>query len=54
MSILWSRFTALNAVIAAAVAEVAYEEKLARKKRPQDLLASIKSQMFVPNYPSYA
>jgi malate dehydrogenase (oxaloacetate-decarboxylating)(NADP+) len=48
-----TRIQEVSAVIATAVAEVAYEEKLARKKRPKDLLAFIKSQMFVPHYTSY-
>lgn len=48
-----TRIQEVSAVIAAAVAEVAYEEKLARKKRPKDLLAFIKSLMFVPHYTSY-
>lgn len=48
-----TRIQEVSAVIAAAVAEVAYDEKLARKKRPKDLLAFIKSLMFVPHYTSY-
>lgn len=48
-----TRIQEVSAAIAAAVAEVAYDEKLARKKRPKDLLAFIKSLMFVPHYTSY-
>jgi malate dehydrogenase (oxaloacetate-decarboxylating)(NADP+) len=48
-----TRIQEVSAVIATAVAEVAYDEKLARVKRPKDLLAFIKSQMYVPNYVSY-
>ncbi len=43
----------VSAVIAAAVAEVAYNRDLAMKLRPDDLLAYIKSQMYEPKYKSY-
>ena len=33
-----------------AVAEVAYEQGLARKKRPKDLAAYIRKQMWEPEY----
>jgi len=41
----------VSAHIAAAVAEVAYERGLAAKRRPQDVLAYVKSQMYDPHYP---
>ncbi|MHC5009938.1 MAG: oxaloacetate-decarboxylating malate dehydrogenase, partial [Planctomycetota bacterium] len=40
--------------IATAVAEVAYERGLARAQRPADLEASIRSEMFEPDYVTYA
>jgi malate dehydrogenase (oxaloacetate-decarboxylating)(NADP+) len=39
--------------IAVAVAELAFEEGLARVQRPDDITAFIQSQMFEPHYPSY-
>jgi malate dehydrogenase (oxaloacetate-decarboxylating)(NADP+) len=39
--------------IAVAVAELAFEEGLARVERPDDITAFIQSQMFEPHYPSY-
>lgn len=48
-----TRMQEVSAVIARAVAEVAYNRGLARKSRPQDLLAFIKSQMYNPVYQSY-
>jgi malate dehydrogenase (oxaloacetate-decarboxylating)(NADP+) len=39
--------------IAVAVAELAFEEGLARVERPEDITAFIQSQMFEPHYPSY-
>ena len=47
------RIQEVSAVIAAAVAEVAYCEGLARKKKPADLLEFIKSQMYKPVYQKY-
>jgi malate dehydrogenase (oxaloacetate-decarboxylating)(NADP+) len=47
------RIREVSATIAARVAEVAYLEGLARKRKPKDLLAFIKSQMFEPRYKSY-
>jgi malate dehydrogenase (oxaloacetate-decarboxylating)(NADP+) len=47
------RIREVSAVIATAVAEEAYRLKLARRPRPKDLAAFIKSQMYVPTYPSY-
>ena len=39
--------------IAIAVAELAFEEGLARIQRPENIKAFIQSQMFEPHYPSY-
>jgi malate dehydrogenase (oxaloacetate-decarboxylating)(NADP+) len=39
--------------IAIAVAELAFEEGLARVERPENLTAFIQSQMFEPQYSSY-
>jgi len=39
--------------IAAAVAELAFEEGLAGVQRPENIKAFIQSQMFEPHYPSY-
>jgi malate dehydrogenase (oxaloacetate-decarboxylating)(NADP+) len=47
------RLQEVSVVIATAVAEVAYKYGLAHKKRPTDLLAYIKSQMYKPIYQSY-
>jgi len=47
------RIREVSVVIATAVAEEAYRLKLARRPRPKDLAAFIKSQMYVPTYPSY-
>ena len=47
------RLQEVSVVIAMAVAEVAYKDGLAHKKRPADLLAYIKSQMYKPIYQSY-
>jgi malate dehydrogenase (oxaloacetate-decarboxylating)(NADP+) len=44
----------VSAIIATAVAEVAYKRGLAAKRRPKDLLAYIKSQMYDATYQSYA
>jgi malate dehydrogenase (oxaloacetate-decarboxylating)(NADP+) len=44
----------VSAHIAAAVAEVAFARGLATVPRPKDLLAWIRSQVYVPSYPSYA
>jgi len=43
----------VSAAIAAAVAEVAYQRGLATKPKPDDLLAHIEAQMYVPRYRSY-
>jgi malate dehydrogenase (oxaloacetate-decarboxylating)(NADP+) len=39
--------------IAVAVAELAFEEGLARVQRPENITAFIQSQMFEPEYPAY-
>jgi malate dehydrogenase (oxaloacetate-decarboxylating)(NADP+) len=44
----------VSAVIASAVAEVAYARGLARRERPADLAGHILSQMYQPVYRSYA
>ncbi|MFP3898775.1 MAG: NAD-dependent malic enzyme [Dehalococcoidia bacterium] len=43
----------VSAGIAAAVAEAAFKQGVARKPRPDDLLAFIKSQMYEPAYQRY-
>jgi len=43
----------VSAAIATAVAEVAYQRGLARRPRPDDLAATIRAEMFEPDYPSY-
>ncbi len=45
-----AKIRSVSAVIAAAVCEVAYDQGIASKKRPQDLLEMIKSQMYWPEY----
>ena len=47
------RLQEVSAIIATAVAQVAYKDGLAHKKRPADLLAYIKSQMYKPVYQNY-
>ena len=44
----------VSARIAAAVAEVAYEQGLATVPRPDDIAAFVKAQMYEPSYPAYA
>ena len=48
-----SRIREVSAAIAAAVAESAYEDGLAGKTRPADVLADVKSEMYDPRYASY-
>ncbi len=48
-----TRIRDISANIAAAVAEVAYNQGLARKPKPDDLLTYIKSQMYEPEYHCY-
>ena len=43
----------VSAIIATAVAEVAYKQGIARKPKPDDLHAFIKSQMYEPKYQRY-
>jgi malate dehydrogenase (oxaloacetate-decarboxylating)(NADP+) len=43
----------VSVAIAIAVAEVAYKTKLARKRRPADLAAHVRSLMYDPTYQSY-
>ncbi len=49
-----TRIRRVSAVIAAAVAEVAFNRGLARKPKPDNLLMHIKSQMYEPKYEHYA
>jgi malate dehydrogenase (oxaloacetate-decarboxylating)(NADP+) len=49
----FSRVRDVSAVIAAAVANVAYQRGLARKPMPDDLLTSIRSQIFEARYQNY-
>jgi malate dehydrogenase (oxaloacetate-decarboxylating)(NADP+) len=44
----------VSARIAAAVADVAYANGLARKERPADLVAYVEGHMYDPRYPEYA
>jgi malate dehydrogenase (oxaloacetate-decarboxylating)(NADP+) len=48
------RIRDVSARIGAAVAEVAYDERLTPRRRPADLLAHVRSQMYDPRYPRYA
>jgi malate dehydrogenase (oxaloacetate-decarboxylating)(NADP+) len=48
------RIQDVSAHIAAAVARVAFDDGLARVKRPEDLLGHVRASMWVPRYPSYA
>ena len=49
-----ARIRDVSAHIAAAVAEVAYAEKLTTRRRPRDVLAYVRSHMYDPRYPRYA
>ncbi|MFY9315699.1 MAG: NAD-dependent malic enzyme [Burkholderiales bacterium] len=44
----------VSARIAAAVAEVAYARGLTSKRRPKNVLADVRAQMYDPRYPRYA
>ena len=44
----------VSAHIAVAVAEVAYARRLTAQRKPANLLAYIRSQMYEPTYPTYA
>lgn len=48
-----SQIREVSAQIAAAVARVAYQDELATEPEPDDLEASIRNGMYVPDYPSY-
>lgn len=48
-----SRVREVSTRIAAAIADVAYRSGMARKPRPADLLAFVRSQMYDPRYQSY-
>jgi malate dehydrogenase (oxaloacetate-decarboxylating)(NADP+) len=48
-----SRIREVSAVIATAVAEVAYRDGLARRPRPHELLTYVRSVMYEPSYESY-
>ncbi len=43
----------VSATIAAAVAEYAWDEGLARRRRPRDIMALVRSQMYDPHYETY-
>jgi malate dehydrogenase (oxaloacetate-decarboxylating)(NADP+) len=45
---------AVSARIATAVAEVAYAKGLTQKRRPKNVLADVRAQMYDPRYPQYA
>jgi len=49
-----ARIRDVSAHIAAAVAGVAYEQRLTSRRRPPNLLARIRAQMYDPRYPRYA
>ena len=48
-----TRIREVSAVIATAVAEVAWERGLTKKPRPENILALVCSLMYVPDYTSY-
>jgi malate dehydrogenase (oxaloacetate-decarboxylating)(NADP+) len=43
----------VSARIAAAVVEVAYQHRLTSRRRPRNVLADVRSQMYDPRYPRY-
>ncbi len=43
----------VSATIAATVAEYAWDEGLAQRRRPRDIMALVRSQMYDPHYDSY-
>jgi malate dehydrogenase (oxaloacetate-decarboxylating)(NADP+) len=49
-----SQIREVSAQIAAAVADMAYDEGLARREQPDDVLADAREAMFQPLYPHYA
>jgi malate dehydrogenase (oxaloacetate-decarboxylating)(NADP+) len=44
----------VSARIAAAVSEVAYARGLTSKRKPKNVLADVRAQMYDPRYPKYA
>jgi malate dehydrogenase (oxaloacetate-decarboxylating)(NADP+) len=48
-----TRIRDVSLAVATSVADVAYERGLARKPRPDDLAAHIRSEMYDPAYESY-
>ena len=49
-----SRIREVSALIAFEVASIAYDQGLAQRETPADILADIRQQMFQPLYPHYA
>ena len=49
-----ARIREVSAVIASGVAEIAYDNNIAGKERPEDILADVRKQMYQPVYPHYA
>ena len=49
-----ARIREVSAVIATAVAETAYAEGVTAVRKPHDLLAHVRSQMYEPNYDTLA
>jgi malate dehydrogenase (oxaloacetate-decarboxylating)(NADP+) len=49
-----NRIREVSARIAERVAEIAFDQGLARTKRPADLAAHIRGLMYEPDYPDYA
>lgn len=49
-----SRIREVSALIACDVAEIAYEQQLTSRERPDDVLADIHAHMYQPIYPHYA
>ena len=49
-----TRIRDVSAQVAIAVAEVAYQSGLTSRKRPDDLAADIRAQMYEPEYPRFA
>ena len=49
-----ARIREVSTRIATAVAEVAYQRRLTARRRPRNVLADVRSQMYDPRYPRYA
>jgi malate dehydrogenase (oxaloacetate-decarboxylating)(NADP+) len=49
-----ARIREVSTRIATAVAEVAYQRRLTSRRRPRNVLADVRSQMYDPRYPRYA